>query len=99
MKLASLWSLYKFTNGFEKLFLLIGLFAAALSGVGQPLFIIWLGDMSDAFGVNVDVDDTIRELRKITLIYVYIGIALWLLAYIYYSSLGYISETVGVAFR
>ena len=98
-KLASIWSLFKFTSKLEKVILIVGLITAVVSGICQPLFIVWVGDMYDAFGDNVDVDDTINQMKDITLIFLYIGLALWLLSYVYYAALGTVSEMVGLAFR
>ena len=74
--------------------LFIGLFNAALTGVALPSFVFLIGDIIDAFDPESDRKEALEDVKRLTLIFVYIGVAVWITSYFFYGFLIVFSERV-----
>ena len=59
------------------------------------MFVFFLGDLFDSFGPNVPIDDLLDKMIDLTLIYVYIGLGLWVVSYIYAAIFGSVAYVIG----
>lgn len=62
--MAPFWQLYTFTSGLDKVFLAIGAFAAFLSGISMPFFVVFLSDLYDSFSPNSSSTSTYGKLKN-----------------------------------
>lgn len=88
--------LYCFASRKDKLYMFIGHLAAVITGVGLPSFVFLMGNVIDSFA---SFDEVLDSIKRISLILVLIGIAIWFFSYIYYAFLLMFSELVGYKLR
>ena len=76
------------------MYLLIGGLSAFLTGLGLPSFVFLLGDIIDAFGPTTDAEETLVTIKRICVYFLYIGCAILLFSYAFYTLLILFSERV-----
>lgn len=68
--------------------MIIGQVAAAMTGAALPSFVFLMGEVMDSFDpTNNDPTATLDSIKKISLIFVLIGIGVWLFSHVYYVTL------------
>jgi hypothetical protein len=73
----------------------LGWTTAILSGLGLPSFVILDGYVVDSFnGYTTDLSSMLQTIRLISLIFALLGLYVWIVTYIYYSSLLIFSNRV-----
>ncbi len=66
-----------------------------IAGLGMPSFVFLIGDVIDSFNVEISSDEEMLEIISLmSLIFVVIGIAVWITSYISYSFLLMFSERI-----
>ena len=86
--------LYTYASGADKIYFYLGLISAILCGLGVPSFVFLIGDIIDAFNPNSSPEETLDTIKKLSMIFVYIGIGIWFFSYTYYGFLVIFSERV-----
>jgi len=86
--------LYTFASGSDKLLMYTGWLAACVTGTGLPSFAFLIGDIIDSFGPATNVDDTVKTVSQMALIFTLVGLAVLFFSYIMYSFLLLFSERV-----
>lgn len=86
--------LYQFASGSDKLLMYIGWGCACVTGCGMPSFVFLIGNVIDSFKPDTSVDETIKTINTISLIFTLVGIAIWCFSFVMYSFLLLFSERV-----
>lgn len=71
-----------------------GWIAACITGTGMPSFVFLIGNVIDSFKPTTSLDDTIKTISTMSLIFTLVGFAVWFFSYILYSFLLLFSERV-----
>ncbi|KAF8696114.1 hypothetical protein HU200_037004 [Digitaria exilis] len=74
-KKVSFTGLFRYADGTDVLLMLLGTVGALANGVSQPIMTIIFGQVIDAFGGAVAMDDVLHRVNKAVLNFVYLGIA------------------------
>ena len=77
----------------DKILIGIGYGAAMLTGLGLPSFVFLFGNIINSFGPNEK--DVLSVIRPISIQFACIGVAIWILTYVYYTFLIVVSEKIG----
>lgn len=72
----------------------VGWGCACFTGCGMPSFVFLIGNVIDSFKPDTSVDDTIKTINTISLIFTCVGIAIWITSFVMYSFLLLFSERV-----
>jgi ATP-binding cassette, subfamily B (MDR/TAP), member 1 len=86
--------LYCLASTADKFLMWIGWISAMITGFGMPSFVFIIGDIIDSFKPTANVEDTIKTVSKMSLIFTLVGIAVWFFSYVMYSSLLLFSDRV-----
>ncbi|KAL5700605.1 ABC-type xenobiotic transporter [Ranunculus cassubicifolius] len=68
------YKLFSFADSKDVLLMMIGTVASVANGMSLPVMTLFLGDAIDAFGQNDNNTNTLREVSKISLKFVYLAI-------------------------
>ncbi|CAO1947832.1 unnamed protein product [Urochloa humidicola] len=74
-KRVSFTGLFRYADGTDVLLMLLGTVGALANGVTQPIMTVIFGQVIEAFGGAVAVDDVLSRVNKAVLNFVYLGIA------------------------
>jgi hypothetical protein len=77
--------LYSLASPRDKLYMVIGHSAAAITGAGLPSFVFLMGEIIDSF--NGSEDEMLDAIKKMCVIMVIIGVVIWFFSLIYYTFL------------
>ena len=69
-----------------------GLFAAAITGAGMPLFALIMGQVFNTFTDNPTLDDIFNQLTFLSYLQLGIGLVIWIASFFYWSLLLTFSE-------
>lgn len=83
-----------FANTSDRIIFYLGCIGAILTGAALPSFVFLIGDVIDAFGPTMDREEGLETVKNITLIFLYIGIGVWIVSYFFYGYLILFSERV-----
>lgn len=72
---------------------------AVLTGFALPSFVFLIGDVFDAFGPDIDARQALEDIKQITLIFLYIGIGVWISSYFFYGFMIIFSERLAKRWR
>jgi hypothetical protein len=86
--------LYTYASGGDKIYFWLGLVSAVLCGLGLPSFVFLIGDIIDAFNPNSSPEETLDTIKRLSMLFVYIGFGIWFFSYSYYAFLIIFSERV-----
>ena len=73
--------------------MVFGYASSILAGLGLPSFVFLFGDIVDSFGPTAT--DIIGSISTICLAMTLIGAGIWVMGYVYVTSLAIMSERVG----
>lgn len=80
----------------DKLYFVLGLISAALCGLGLPSFVFLFGDIADSFEGHMEPKDILAKITNVSKILTFIGLAVWLGSYLFFTFLVIVSERVGL---
>ncbi|KAF6167198.1 hypothetical protein GIB67_029836 [Kingdonia uniflora] len=69
------YKLFAFADSNDILYMVLGTIGAVVNGMAMPFMTILTGDLTDAFGQNVNTDKTLSVVSKVALKFVYLGVA------------------------
>lgn len=69
---ASYWDLYRYCDRKHKIYLWLGSLASVFSGAGIPIFLLFLGDLTDSFAPGTDPDVLYGKLSQLFLSWIHI---------------------------
>lgn len=68
----------------EKTMMVFGHIFSAITGASLPVFSFLMGNVFDSFGPATSREEQMDTVRNITIIFVFIGIGVWVCSYIYW---------------
>ena len=86
--------LYSLASGSDKCLMYCGWISAMITGCGMPSFVFLIGDVIDSFKPTTTLDDTVKTISTMSLIFTLVGFAVWLASYSMYTLLLMFSERV-----
>mmetsp|Transcript_43674 Transcript_43674/g.42190 ORF Transcript_43674/g.42190 Transcript_43674/m.42190 type:complete len:172 (-) Transcript_43674:1-516(-) len=86
--------LYCFATTGERFLQIIGWIAACLAGFGMPAFVLFMGDILDAYNPFVSPEEMLDLIEETCLIMVIVGAGIFLFTYVYYACLLVFSERI-----
>lgn len=91
--------LYCLASKQDKILMGLGWGAAMITGCGMPSFVFLIGHVIDSFKPTADVNETLKTISTIALIFTCVGIAVWFFSFIMYAFLLMFSERVAKKIR
>ncbi|KAG2600074.1 ABC transporter B family member 9-like isoform X1 [Panicum virgatum] len=85
VKRVSFTGLFRYADGTDVLLMLLGTVGALANGVTQPIMTVIFGQVINAFGGAVAVDDVLQRVNKAVLNFVYLGIATAIVSFLQVS--------------
>jgi ATP-binding cassette subfamily B (MDR/TAP) protein 1 len=90
---------FKYTNLTDKLMLVFATIMAVCAGALGPTMAIFIGTITNTFNPNSSMDSALNSMRRLALIIMGIGIALWLCGYIYFAFCKHLAERITYTLR
>ncbi len=73
----------------------VGWVASAIAGFGMPSFVFLIGDVINSFNSGTTTpEEMLSTIRRMSLIFLGVGIAVWIASYVSYAFLLIFSERV-----
>ena len=79
--------------------MIIGIIGAVLGGAGQPAFVLYLNTLYDSFTPLTPIEEILSKTADLAMIYMGIGLFLWVFHFIFTACFGIVSDSVGRKFR
>ncbi|CAI2367048.1 unnamed protein product [Moneuplotes crassus] len=99
VKMCKIKEIFQFLEGPDKFFLFLGFVAAIGGGLAMPMFVFFFGSLTDSFNPATGGEDTLKEITKLSKIFVIIGSIVWVLSFFFFSFWRIIAEKVGYEFK
>jgi ABC-type multidrug transport system fused ATPase/permease subunit len=96
---ASMRELYQFLSPKQRIWLYVGFAFAVIAGAGQPAFVLYLNTLYDAFTPETPIEEILDKTTIVALVYLGIGVFLWVFHLVFQTIFGIAAEHVGKMFR
>ncbi len=86
---------WTFADSSDRFFWITGVVASALCGMGLPSFVFLFGDIADSFEGNMNPEEILKAIKRVSMILSIIGGVILLGSYLFYVFLTIASERIG----
>lgn len=88
-----------FASSSDKCIQRLGIIFACLAGCVMPSFVFVFGDLIDGFNPAKGSQGILDAIKFVSLVFVFLGIGVFITSYVYFSSMLIFSEKNGLKFR
>jgi hypothetical protein len=78
-------SLMRYFTTSDSVIFFFGGLAAFIAGAAMPSMALLFGDLTDTFNPESGLSDPLGEIGRISLIFLLLGVGVWLFSYIYFA--------------